>query len=49
MPKFTNKKIQQIIDEIYEPSYGARPIERYIHEKIEKDIIKQLLQTKMKK
>jgi ATP-dependent Clp protease ATP-binding subunit ClpA len=44
LPEFTDKKIWKIIDEIYDPQYGARPIERYIHDKIEPEIINQLLE-----
>jgi len=43
MPKFDDKKIKKIIDEIYDPQYGARPISRYIHDKIEPEIIEQLM------
>ncbi len=44
LPRFSEKKIKDIIDEIYDPQYGARPIARYIHDKIESDIIKQILE-----
>lgn len=44
IPKFTEKKIKEIIDKIYEPQYGARPIERYIQEHIEPEIINSILQ-----
>lgn len=43
-PRFTKKKIATIIDEIYDPQYGARPIERYIIDHIEPQLIDQLLQ-----
>lgn len=43
LPKFTPKKIQTIIDEIYDPAYGARPIDRYINDHIEPELIEQLL------
>lgn len=40
---FTKPQISKIIDEIYDPQYWARPIERYIYDKIEPDLIEQLL------
>lgn len=43
LPKLSQKKIAEIIDEIYDPAYGARPVERYIHDKIEPELIEQLL------
>lgn len=39
LPKFNDKKISDIIDKIYDPQYGARPIERYIHDTIEPELI----------
>jgi ATP-dependent Clp protease ATP-binding subunit ClpA len=48
LPKYSKKKISQIIDEIYSPEYGARPIERYIHEEIEPQLIQQLIKKQMK-
>jgi ATP-dependent Clp protease ATP-binding subunit ClpA len=44
LPKLTDKKIEEIIDKIYDPQYGARPINRYIHDTIEPEIINQLLE-----
>ena len=43
LPEFSKKKIAEIIDEIYDPQYGARPIERYINDHIEPEIINQLI------
>lgn len=43
LPTMNKKKIQQIISEIYNPQFWARPIERYIHEKIEPELIDQLM------
>ena len=40
---FSKKKIASIIDEIYDPQYGARPIERYINDNVEPEIINQLI------
>ena len=43
LPEYNKKQIAKIIDEIYDPQYGARPIERYINDNIEPEIIKQLI------
>ena len=43
LPEVSKKKIAEIVDEIYDPQYGARPIERYINDNIEPEIIKQLI------
>jgi len=45
LPKFTDKKVAEIIDEIYDPQFGARPIERYIYDKIEPDFIEQIMKS----
>ncbi|MFZ2150628.1 MAG: ATP-dependent Clp protease ATP-binding subunit [Candidatus Absconditicoccaceae bacterium] len=46
LPKFTEKKIKEISEKIYDPMYGARPIERHIHDEIEPMIIKKLMEEK---
>lgn len=43
LPKYTDKKISEIIEKIYEPQYGARPLERYIYDEIEPALIEQVL------
>jgi len=43
LPKFNKKKIESIINKIYDPQYGARPITRYIHNEIEPQIIEQIM------
>ena len=43
LPKYTDKKIKEVIDKIYDPQYGARPLERYINDTIEPEIINQLM------
>lgn len=45
LPKFTKKQIEEIIDKIYDPQYGARPVERYIQDDIEGDLIKKVLHS----
>lgn len=42
--KYSDKKISEIIDKIYDPQYWARPIERYIQDVIEPEIINNILQ-----
>jgi len=44
LPTYNDKKIEEIIKKIYDPQYGARPINRYIHDTIEPEIITQLLE-----
>ena len=43
LPEYSKKQIAKIIDEIYDPQYWARPVERYINDNIEPEIIKQLI------
>jgi len=43
LPEYSKKQIAKIIDEIYDPQYWARPIERYINTNIEPEIINQLI------
>lgn len=43
LPEYSKKQIAKIIDEIYDPQYGARPIERYINDNVEPEIINQLI------
>lgn len=43
LPKLTGKKVDEIIDKIYDPQFGARPIERYIFDEVEPMIIDQLM------
>lgn len=48
LPKFSNKRIQEIIEKIYEPQYGARPLERYIQDEIEPKLIAEIMKKKNK-
>jgi ATP-dependent Clp protease ATP-binding subunit ClpC len=43
VPKFTKKKIDDIVEKIYDPAYGARPLDRYIHDEIEPELIEQVM------
>lgn len=49
LPKFTDKKVKEIIEKIYDPQYGARPVERYIQDEIEPTLIKKILDSKTSK
>lgn len=46
LPKFTAKQVKEIIDRIYDPQYWARPVERYIQNDIEWEIINSILESK---
>lgn len=43
LPKFSKAEVEKIIDKIYDPQFGARPVERYINDEIESEIINNLL------
>ena len=45
-PTFTNKQLVDIIDKIYNPQFGARPIEKYIYDTIEPELIEQVMNPK---
>lgn len=44
VPTFSKKKIAEIVEKIYDPVYGARPLDRYIHDEIEPELIDQMMQ-----
>lgn len=43
LPRFSKLKISWIINEIYDPAYWARPIERYFSETVETELIEQVM------
>ncbi len=49
LPKFDKKSITQVIDKIYDPQYGARPVERYLHDELEPQLIEQVMSEELKK
>lgn len=49
LPRFTKKKIEKVIDEIYDPAYGARPLDRYLVDKVEPGLIDQVMQNELHK
>ena len=46
LPKFTDKKLKEIVDKIYDPQYGARPVDRYIQDEVEPMLIDKILNKK---
>lgn len=48
-PRYSSQKITSIINQIYDPQFGARPIEKYIHNTVEPELIEQIMNTKQKK
>lgn len=46
LPKYSDKQIKEIIEKIYEPQYGARPLDRYIQDEIEPLLIKKIMEKK---
>ena len=45
LPKFTAKQVKDIIEKIYDPQYWARPVERYIQNDIEWELINSVLEA----
>ena len=45
-PVFTNTQLVEIIDKIYNPQFGARPIDKYIYDTIEPELIEQVMNPK---
>lgn len=43
VPSFDDHKISSIIDKIYNPQFGARPIEKYIYDEVEPELIEQIM------
>lgn len=46
LPKYSDKQIKEIIEKIYEPQYGARPLDRYIQDEIEPKLISEIMKKK---
>ncbi|MBP7007184.1 hypothetical protein KBB05_00210 [Patescibacteria group bacterium] len=46
VPVFTKEEVSIKIKELYNPQYGARPIEKYIFNDLEDEVIKSLLTQK---
>ncbi len=39
VPTFTDEEVQEKVKELYDPQYGARPIEQYIYNSLEDQVI----------
>ncbi len=49
LPKYNDKQIKDIIEKIYDPQYGARPLDRYIQDEIEPKLIAKIMKKKKSK
>jgi len=49
LPTYSDKHIKDIIEKIYEPQYGARPLDRYIQDEIEPTLIAEIMKVKKSK
>ncbi len=49
LPSFNKKKVSWIVDTLYNPQLWARPIQRFIHDEIEPELIDQVMQQWVKK
>ena len=49
LPKYSDKQVKDIIEKIYEPQYGARPLDRYIQDEIEPKLIAEIMKKKTTK
>ncbi len=49
LPKYSDKQIKDIIEKIYDPQYGARPLDRYIQDEIEPQLINKIMNPKKNK
>ena len=45
LPEYNDDRIKSIVNEIYNPAYGARPIEQYVFDKVEEELIDQVIKT----
>ena len=43
LPEYSDERVATIINELYNPAYGARPIEQYIFDKVEEELIEQAM------
>ena len=46
IPEYSDDRIATIINSIYNPAYGARPVEQYIFDKVEEELIEQVMNQK---
>jgi ATP-dependent Clp protease ATP-binding subunit ClpC len=43
LPEYSDDRVATIINDIYNPAYGARPVEQYIFDKVEEELIEQVM------
>jgi ATP-dependent Clp protease ATP-binding subunit ClpB len=43
VPTLSDARVDEIIEDIYDPELGARPIHRYIHQTIESEMIEKIM------
>lgn len=43
LPKFSDRRLSSIVDKIYDPQLGARPLLKYIDNEVEQELIDQLM------
>lgn len=43
LPEYNEERVSAIINDIYNPAYGARPVEQYIFDKVEEELIEQVM------
>jgi len=43
LPDYSDEQIATIVNELYDPAYGARPIEKYIYDTVEEWLIEQMM------
>jgi ATP-dependent Clp protease ATP-binding subunit ClpA len=44
LPSFDDVKLLEIVDEVYDPQLWARPLAKYIEQKVEPAIIEKLME-----
>ena len=49
LPKFGKQRVSKVIDDIYNPQFGARPIDRYLYGELEEKLIQQVMEKEMEK
>jgi len=43
LPHFSDKKLRSIVDKVYDPLLGARPLLKYIDNEVEPSLIDQIM------
>jgi ATP-dependent Clp protease ATP-binding subunit ClpA len=45
LPNFGDERLAEIVDEVYDPQLWARPLAKYIEQRIEPTIIAKLMES----